>query len=72
MPVSAQSYRSLLDCENIYTQQFVNKIALDLSEGPVLVWVHSHHFTIKVTTRIMEGMKGNKVPFPSGAFPEVL
>lgn len=30
-------------------QQFVNKIVPDLSEGPVLVWVHSHHLTIKVT-----------------------
>lgn len=35
--------------EDIYIQQFANKIAPHLSEGPVLVWVHSHHFTIKVT-----------------------
>lgn len=52
MPVSAQSYRSLLDCENIYTQPFVNEIAPALSEGSENIY--TQQFVNKIASDLSE------------------
>lgn len=52
MPVSVQSYRSLLDCENIYTQPFVNEIAPALSEGSENIY--TQQFVNKIASDLSE------------------
>lgn len=53
MPVSAQSYRSLLDCENIYIQPFVNEIVPALSEGSENISIQQ--FANKIVPDLSEG-----------------